>query len=260
MPSTTEAPTTDYEEIFNLRGKLYHQAMQAFPQARAEEFLNVIEQARISPGMTIVDVPSGGAYLAPYLPDSNLIGLENSHAFAELAKNRTESVLLYEDNAFPLERQSVDRVLSIAGMHHIEDKQQFFSEVYRILKPEGLLAAADVAEGSPVRRFLDEFVGEYSDTGHSGWYFGNDTRRELDSSHFEIVQDRLLQYHWRAPDRQQLAQFCRTLFGMVHADNAITMEGIGDYLGLEEDAEGCGLNWELHCFVCRPRLEQDIAQ
>ena len=259
MSGTTDGPVIGYEEIFDLRGKLYHQAMQAFPRAREEEFLNVIEHASIKPGMTIVDVPSGGAYLAPYLPGSNLISLESSHAFAEPAKNSTESVLTYKDNAFPLGRQSVDRVLSIAGMHHIADKQQFFSEVYRILKPDGLLVAADVAEGSPVRTFLDEFVGKYSDTGHSGWYFGDNTRREINNSHFEIVQDRLLQYHWRAPDKQQLVKFCRTLFGMVHADDDITEEGIGDYLGLKEDANGCRLNWELHCFVCRPRSKQENA-
>ncbi len=100
--------------------------MQTYPESRSQEFLGVIAEASITPGMTVVDVPSGGAYLAHYLREVNLIGLETSHAFAELAKERTQSVLLYENNSFSLQRAGTDRVLSSAGLHHFEDKQDFF--------------------------------------------------------------------------------------------------------------------------------------
>ena len=52
--------------------------------------------------MTIVDVPSGGAYLSRYLGDVELIGLETSETFAELAVARGQDVILYENNRFPL--------------------------------------------------------------------------------------------------------------------------------------------------------------
>lgn len=258
--SDLNEPPTEYSDIFEQRGQLYHQAMQSYPDTRSQEFINVISEAGIMPGMTVVDVPSGGAYLARYLSGTNLIGLETSHAFAALARNRTQSVLLYENDVFPLQQASTDRVLSIAGLHHIENKQVFFSEAHRILKPNGRLVVADVGEDSPVRRFLDEFVGRHSETGHSGWYFGDTTRNELQNAGFNIVRDHLLEYHWYAPDKLQLADFCRTLFGMVRTDNATVMEGIGDYLGFQEGSGRAGLNWQLQCFVCEPHHHSGPAE
>jgi ubiquinone/menaquinone biosynthesis C-methylase UbiE len=159
----------NYQEIFDERGRLYHQAMESCPGYRAEEFRAVLQEAGISPGMTVVDVPSGGAYLADYLPGVTLLGLESSLAFAELAQERTETVLLYENDTFPLASECADRVLSIAGLHHVEEKRRVFAEMRRVLSPDGRVVVADAAADSPVRRFLDEFVGAYTDTGHSGW-------------------------------------------------------------------------------------------
>jgi len=226
--------------------------MTSHPACRAEEFLSVIGEADIAPGMTVIDAPSGGAYLADYLSGVTLVGLETSPAFATLAKERAEAVLLFRDNTFPLASASVDRVLSIAGLHHVRDKAGFFAEVRRVLKPGGRAVLADVAENSPVRRFLDEFVGKHNETGHSGWYFGPATREELRAAGLDIVRERVLRYRWYAADRLQLADFCRTLFGMVRADNAAVADGIGEYLGFHEAPGQCGLNWELNCFVCEP--------
>jgi SAM-dependent methyltransferase len=243
---------TNYSDIFKLRGQLYHRAMQQFPDARAQEFINVLAEARIAPHMTIVDVPSGGAYLSRYLQDVHLIGLELTQIFAELAVEQRQDVLLYENDQFPLRSFSVDRVLSIAGLHHVEHKARLFREMRRILKPGGLVLLADIAEDSFVQHFLDDFVGRYSDTGHSGWYFGDSTRSELEEAGLEIVTDKPLNYFWCAPDINQLAEFCRTLFGMVRTDTRTVAEGIQDCLGVCEMGNQVGLNWQLHCFACEP--------
>lgn len=242
----------DYHDIFELRGQLYHQAMRKFPDARASEFLDVIREAGIAPGMTIVDVPSGGAYLSRYLGETELVGLETSPTFAELAAARGQDVILYENNRFPLQNACVDRVLSIAGLHHIRDKRTVFSEMRRILNPGGRIVVADVAGDSFVRSFLDDFVGNYCDTGHSGWYFGATTRSELHDAGLNIVNDKRLDYSWYAPDIDQLAEFCKLLFGMVHADTKTIAAGICKHLGIHEAGDQVGLNWQLHCFVCEP--------
>jgi SAM-dependent methyltransferase len=256
----SQEPLTEYGDIFDIRGQLYHQAMQTCPDTRSEEFLSVVGEADISPGMTVVDVPSGGAYLSRYLDGVELIGLETSHAFATVARERAQRVLLYEKNRFPLRPSSIDRILSIAGLHHVRAKQELFTEAHRVLKPTGRLVVADVAEGSAVRRFLDEFVGQYCDTGHSGWYFGDDTRAELRGAGFSIIGDKRLEYVWHGADRRELAEFCRTLFGMVLTDTATVVDGIGDYLGFREMGDRVGMNWQLHCFSCEPDTPADQAQ
>ena len=63
---TLSGTVNNYKDIFELRGRLYHQAMNDFPDARANEFLSVISEAGIKSGMTVVDIPSGGAYLSGY--------------------------------------------------------------------------------------------------------------------------------------------------------------------------------------------------
>ncbi len=243
---------TNYSDIFKLRGQLYHRAMQLFPDARSQEFMSVLAEASIAPNMTVVDVPSGGAYISRYLKDVELIGLELTKIFAELAVEQRQNVILYENDQFPLKDGSVDRVLSIAGLHHVENKIRLFCEMRRILKPGGLILLADIAEDSFVQRFLDDFVGRYSDTGHSGWYFGNSTRAELAKAGLNIITDKPLNYLWCAPDINQLAEFCRILFGMVRTDTPTVVKGIQDYLGVTEMDNQVGLHWQLHCFACEP--------
>jgi SAM-dependent methyltransferase len=243
-------PPYDYRDIFELRGRLYHQAMREHPDARINEFQSVINEADIAPGMTVVDVPSGGAYLSSYLEEVELFGLETSETFAQLGNEKSPNVLLFDNNRFPLKDASIDRVLSIAGLHHVENKRVLFSEMKRVLKPGGRVVVADVAEDSTVRNFLDDFVGRYSDTGHSGWYFGADTRAELSDAGLNIVTDKRLNYLWCAPNMEQLADFCRLLFGMVNADTSTVADGIRDYLGTREHNGLTGLNWQLQCFSC----------
>jgi SAM-dependent methyltransferase len=245
-----ERNATEYGEIFDLRGNLYHRAMREYPECREQEFLSVIAQAEITPGMTVVDVPSGGAYLARYLQDVVLIGLETSEAFARLGKGRTEHILLYENDLFPLEENSSDRVLSIAGLHHVQDKRGIFREAYRVLKPGGRLVIADVAGNSFVASFLDEFVGKYCETGHSGWYFNDDTRKELESSGLEVKEDQLLDYAWYASSKKMLGDFCHKLFGMVQTDSITVEKGIEDRLGLIWEEGRVGMKWQLRCLTC----------
>ena len=251
---TPSGSMLNYRDIFEVRGRLYHQAMRRFPDARANEFLSVIREAKIVPGMTIVDVPSGGAYLSRHLSDVELIGLETSQTFTELATEESQSAILYGDNRFPLKDACTDRVLSIAGLHHIENKCEVFSEMRRIVAPGGRVLVADVAEDSFVRKFLDDFVGRYCETGHSEWYFGVPTHAELYDAGLTIVNDKRLDYLWCAPNIDQLAEFCRLLFGMVRADTSTVADGIRDYLGVRELGDQVGLNWQLHCFACESRV------
>ena len=188
--------------------------------------------------------------MSRYLEEVELLGLETSQTFAQLGNENSPNVLLFDNNRFPLMDASIDRVLSIAGLHHVKNKRVLFAEMKRILKPGGRIVVADVAEDSVVRNFLDDFVGRYCETGHSGWYFGADTRTELNDAGLNIVTDKRLDYLWCAPNMEQLADFCRLLFGMVNTDTDTVANGIRDYLGTREHGGMTGLNWQLQCFSC----------
>jgi hypothetical protein len=87
--------------------------------------------------------------------------------------------------------------------------------------------------------------------GHSGWYFDNATRLELNDAGLSIIDEKRLDYFWSAANIQQLAELCRSLFGMVRLETRIVAEGICDYLGVCKLENEVGLNWQLHCFACR---------
>ena len=108
----------NYEELFQLRGATYDGAMARFPEARREEFLNTIARAALAPGALVADVPAGGGYLARYLPEGcTWLGHEPCASFGHGATEQDRDLL-----PLPWAEASIDAALSIAGVHHLDDK------------------------------------------------------------------------------------------------------------------------------------------
>src|SRR5690606_21665116 len=173
----------------------------------------LVAQSRLEPGLQVVDVPSGGGYLAEYLPpDVECLHVETSRAFFEAAQRDGQPVVLAPSmGRLPLPDQSVDRVLSLAGLHHELDRLAFYREAQRVLKPSGWLFVAEVAEGSPVARFLDGFVDAHGD-GHQGLYLGPTEGDTLRAAGFALCSCEPLETPWRARSEEELGAFCRELF------------------------------------------------
>lgn len=249
--------TTDYAHIFDARGRRYHEAMRGWPHARDEEFQNAVQLAGVRPGERVADYPSGGGYLRPYLDATvHLVLLETSRVFLDCASASDETGefterLLVEHGRIPLPDGHLDCALSIAGLHHVTDKRQVFCELRRCLKPRGRLIVADVAAGSAVARFLDEFVDRYSYEGHAGLYFDDRTAAELTACGYGVGFDERRRYVWRFPSRDAMGTYCQNLFGLVRASPDQIVQALGDYLGFAEAPDTCSLNWELQFLAAR---------
>ncbi len=103
----------------------------------------------------LLDVPvgTGGFTRKKYqkLEHARIIGIDYSADMLERAKNRFNDIdnveliqgdvgnLKFEDNSF-------DIVLSMNGIHVFSDKKEAFSELFRVVKPEGSLLAAAMCE------------------------------------------------------------------------------------------------------------------
>ena len=241
-----------YTEDFAERGRSYDLAMQRWPQVRAAEFAQVIAAANLHSGMTLADVPAGGGYLANflppgirYLPHEPCLSFNLSHA--EAAVQSAPSVL-----PLPYQSQGVDRVISLAGVHHYDHKCTFHKEVHRVLQPQGLYVLSDVAEGSKVAAFLDNFVGQHNGTGHEGHYLGDNLAAELYTAGFTIKSDFRERFIWKATSVEQLAEFCLNLFGLKQLSVPEMEVALSQYLGLVNLADGVGLKWELRTVVSQP--------
>lgn len=238
----------EYAQIFDERGDNYHRAMQLNPFARKSEFLEPLNLCDIQPHQTVLDFPSGGGYLQRYLQQSNkYICAESSEVFASFCKQKGYDVTYVENDSIDLPSASVDRIVSIAGMHHVESKLALFKAFKRLLRPAGIACIADVKANSAVALFLDDVVDRYTSTGHSGIYFSNDTKRELLDAGFSNVEQHLLNYFWRFESTEQMIQYCRLLFSLNASDHEI-LNGIQQYLEVKISDSEVLLSWQLICF------------
>lgn len=236
-----------YEAIFERRGASYDEAMTTAPHARAEEFRRVVAWMDPQPGHVVCDVPSGPGDLRRYVDRSvTLVHVEPSMAFARRCRARaTVSIAVGTLETLPLRARSVDRVVSLAALHHVADKRAFVMEAARILKPTGMLCVADVCSGSPVAAFLNDFVDAHNSMGHRGAFIDEALDREIADTGCTVDRAARETFPWRFASRAAMATFAQRLFGLDRATPAETLAGIDRHLGTYTEAGAHCLNWEL---------------
>jgi len=240
--------TLTYQDHFDQRGSSYDNAMQKFPLARRAEFLQVVEAAKLKPGMLAADVPAGGGYLKHFIPNGCFwIGHEPCASFTNHGVQTQHSIPLLP---LPWANCSVDVAISLAGVHHISDKIPFFSELNRVVRPGGRLVVSDVATGSDVAQFLDGYVGANNSTGHKGVYLDERTQDELSQAGWIVQQAAVNDFHWTFTSRKKMASFCHALFDLRTSNEVDTELAIESKLGVDDLPDGLvGLRWQLLTLV-----------
>jgi tocopherol O-methyltransferase len=117
----------------------------------------VEERLRLRPGHTVCDIGCGygatGAALAAR-HDVSVLGLTISTAQERVARSRASPGFTclrrdWLDNALP--DGSFDRAYAIESSEHMVDKDRFFAEAARVLRPGGRLVVCAWLEGETVR-------------------------------------------------------------------------------------------------------------
>lgn len=236
---------SDYRRIFDQRGALYHRAMALCPRARAEEFANMLATADLRDGQILCDLPAGGAYLLPYIRHRiTYLGVESSRVFVAYSAETAPLTIQADPEHLPFADGGLDRVISLAGVHHTADKGALLREIGRCLGRDGVLALADVRAGSTVAEFLNGFVDKHSELGHQGHFLDAGIEAQLGSAGLRVVAQRDLDYPWRFENASQMAKYCALMFG-IDAAEPLILEAIGDILGYTEQGTRCDLRWEL---------------
>jgi SAM-dependent methyltransferase len=236
-----------YREIFAARGDRYHRAMTLHPHARREEFRLVSQLAQVEPGQIVCDLPSGGGYLDAFFPSAvKVLHVETSEVFAQLCRlNGRSNIFLSALDCLPFQRNSVDRIVSLAALHHVADKPSLFRESYRLLRPGGTLCIADVWAGSSVADFLDGFVNDYNSMGHKGAYIDAGTAVQLQEAGFTIGRHFMATFPWRFESIAAMTGFVQLLFGVDRATEPEIVHFVGKYLGFWPGQNRSDITWEL---------------
>jgi SAM-dependent methyltransferase len=240
-----------YADLFEERGSSYDRAMRKYPRARDEEFAQLLAPLDLAPGTRIGDVPAGGGYLRRYLPAGVIWeGHEPCASFTNHGA-RSDDPANHPLLPLPWADGALDCMVSLAGVHHIEDRPALWREVARVLKPGGRFVLSDVEEGSAPARFLDGFVGDNNSTGHEGLFLHRKTPEALEASGLRVLASRSNAYHWRFGSRDELAEFTRLLFDICKATPGEVADAIESELGIEISGDGeVGMNWALRTIVC----------
>lgn len=159
--------------IFNVRSAAgYEQLMGRWSQKLAPL---LIDFAGLADGERILDVGCGTGSLTFALPQaaevSAIAAIDYSPVFVEEAKRRNSdariSIQEADACALPFEDDHFDRALSLLVLHFVPEAGKAVSEMRRVVRPGGVVAAAvwDHLGGMPGMRMMLDTVAVLSESG-----------------------------------------------------------------------------------------------
>ena len=245
----------DYLDTFEARGHLYNKAMSASSMARQAELNALVDAIPIHPGQTIIDAPAGGGYVADEVHDRlkgdiEIICVEPSPKFSAAIKN-DYTVHNCPLDAIPLPPESIDVVLSLAGLHHVPDRKSIYREWARLLKPGGYISVGDVGVDTPTGEFLNTFVDRHTAEGHEGIFMEPDEfTQKLSEVGLTVKSEALIDVPWIFPNRKTLGEFCHSLFGLQGVSKETVVDAFVDSVGVTTlEGTKVALQWQLQYAV-----------
>jgi len=163
---------------------------------RSYRHKKILKIVNISEHGKVLDVScSDGKFLNhlhDFAPDLELFGIDISNEDIEKAKKdfpyanfKEESVsrLTFDDNTF-------DIIFSIMSLHHYQNPNDFLKEVFRVLKPDGVLYLADLIPKYIWMQKIHNWKGCPEPYHFEKYYSIQDIEIILKPHQFRIISDR----------------------------------------------------------------------
>lgn len=226
----------------------YRAATKIAPDARRDERDRLIAWAQIEAHHAVLDAPAWGGYVSEAIEHpSRIIGVDTP-IFAGLFPEQTaRGVTMHRGNLdrLPITSSSIDRVVSLVGLHHHEKPDPVLREFYRVLHPGGWLVLAEVLQASPVAWFLNESIHKLKGS-HSGTFptIGS-LAVAIDRAGFvETVVTPEPELAWRFASAEQMGAYFAELF-QLRATVAEVIAELYRVFEIRRSAAGVAVPWML---------------
>jgi len=205
----------------------------------------------------IIDIASGNGYLTEYLlklfPNAKVIAQESSGFMRENNNIDSDRMEIIEEEIFDtkIKSNSLDLAFSLASFHHINNKKNTLREINRILKPNGQLFIADVADNTPAQKFFDKVVSKHCITGHNFDFLDNSWIKYLaEETGFKLVSSKVKETPWIFDNKKQMLDFVKNLTGLEISDKLL-LKFLKEIFKIEEDKDKTVLQWQLGYYLLK---------
>jgi cyclopropane-fatty-acyl-phospholipid synthase len=127
----------------------YYEGNHSLEEAEVKMLDLYVKRAQIAQGQEILELGCGWGsltmYLAEKFPDSNIVGISNSHSQREYIEKEVQKrdlknirIQTADVNLVKFSDKSFDRVISIEMLEHIRNYKEMFKKISAWLKTDGL--------------------------------------------------------------------------------------------------------------------------
>ena len=131
--------------------------LRHFARLTAQSVPATLDAARVAEGMRLLDVCTGPGIVAGAALErgAKVVGLDFSGKQIEIAKRNVPGAEFRQGDAqaLPFEDESFDAVVCGYGIIHVPEPQRALSEMHRVLRPGGYLAASAWEAPKPTNGF-----------------------------------------------------------------------------------------------------------
>lgn len=257
------------------RWEKFRIANSKFPHVRRIEFTKQLEKTSPQNGEIILEIGTGSGYLTFEL--AGKVGKSGKIITYDYHKQNLDFVNRVNRERFPivtvhqssdysikLPDESIDKVSTIASLHHydnrsrnsgIRGRQKIIGELYRVLRKGGKLIISDIADGTPPQRYFDEAIDNPEcpaychPHGHPHDFLNEKIIKDLcKKAGFDVVSFAIESTPWLFDNEQQAKAFLHTLHN-ARCSHDESLNVAKKYLSYAEINGKFRLGWQLFYLV-----------
>jgi cyclopropane fatty-acyl-phospholipid synthase-like methyltransferase len=257
------------EEFDGQRAKLYEEALEEYPLARAMDL--EIMYAYLNPQINekILGLGEGNGYFCNSIASS--IGQNGEYLITDPSKDQLENlsrrvkysqvkIEVSKAENIVIKENFFDKVWSFGAFHHIGNQTEALKRVYKSLKKGGVMVICDVFQGSLLARHFDSIVARYCITGHEVKFLSEEFTKTLcflagfEENNVKIIE---LPIKWRFDSEEDLGKFIYKLHGMTLVPGSKkqiikkVINGAKKILGVVYVGKSIELNWPMKIILAK---------